>query len=154
MKRYKKILVPYDDSTLSKLAFEQALSLASMVEGEVTVIHVLEASLYNQLTFETTEVISVLSSLVDENKSRIESMLKGLVAQAKEMGVKVDYLIKDGNVASEIIDESSNHDLIIMGSLGQSALETLFLGSVAEKVSRHACCPVMLVRDTKGSCKS
>jgi len=147
MKRYKKILVPYDDSKLSKLAFEQALSLASMVKGEVTVIHVMETSLYEQLTFETTEVISVLNTLVDENKGRIESMLKDLVEQGKKEDVKVDYLIKDGNVASEIIVASSNFDLIIMGTLGQSALDSLLLGSKAEKVARHACCPVMLVRE-------
>ena len=153
MKRYKKILVPYDDSTLSKLAFEQALSLASMVEGEVTVIHVMEASLYEQLTYETTEIIAALNTLAKESKGKLTSKLNELVAQGKNVGVKVDYLIKEGNVSNEIIEVSSKFDLIIMGTLGQSALESLFLGSVAEKVSRHACCPVMLVRETGKECK-
>jgi nucleotide-binding universal stress UspA family protein len=153
MKRYKKILVPYDDSELARLAFDQAISLANMVDGEVTIIHVIETKLYESLTFETTEIISALQSLEVENKSQLERMIQDLVKVGKEHGAKVNYLLKEGNVSDVIIKESSNYELIIMGTLGQSALEALFLGSVAEKVSRHACCPVMLVRKIGRECK-
>jgi len=105
------------------------------------------------LTYETTEIISALNTLATKSKGKIKSMLKELVTQGKKSGVKVDYLIKEGNVSNEIITASSKFDLIIMGTLGQSALESLFLGSVAEKVSRHACCPVMLVREIGKECK-
>jgi nucleotide-binding universal stress UspA family protein len=153
MKRYKKILVPYDYSDLAKLAYEQAISLATMVDGEVTVLHVIEVNPYHASTFETTEIISVLRSIESENKLRLESLIRDLVRVGQDQGSKVNYLIKEGNVANILIAESSRYDLIIMGTLGQSALETLLLGSVAEKVARHACCPVMLVRETGKECK-
>ena len=155
MKRYKNILVPVDGSKLSNLAFEQALSLAKMISGEVTVIHVIVPIQNNSLPFELTDIDlgpEVIVGLETENKKRVRSMLTDLVNNGKKEGVKVNQLIKEGNVASEIIDESSKFDLIIMGSLGQSALTKLFLGSVAEKVSRHACCPVMLVREIGKEC--
>ena len=37
-------------------------------------------------------------------------------------------------------------DLIVMGTHGRSGLQHVFLGSVAEKVVRHASCPVLTVR--------
>jgi nucleotide-binding universal stress UspA family protein len=152
MKRYKKILVPYDYSDLAKLAYEQAISLAAMVDGEVTVLHVIEENPYRVSNFETTEIISALRSIELENKSRLENMIQDIIRVGRDQGSKVNYLLKEGNVSDTIIKESSNYDLIIMGTLGQSALETLFMGSVAEKVARHACCPVMLVREIGKEC--
>jgi universal stress protein A len=37
-------------------------------------------------------------------------------------------------------------DLIIMGSQGRTGLSRLLIGSVAERVVRHALCPVLVVR--------
>ena len=39
-----------------------------------------------------------------------------------------------------------NIDIIVMGTLGRTGVQRLLLGSVAEKVSRHAPCPVFMVR--------
>ncbi|MGE5112215.1 MAG: universal stress protein [Acidobacteriaceae bacterium] len=37
-------------------------------------------------------------------------------------------------------------DLIVIGSHGRGGVERLLLGSVAESVTRHAACPVLVVR--------
>ena len=42
--------------------------------------------------------------------------------------------------------EQQHSDLIIMGSHGRTGLAHVFLGSVAERVVRHASCPVLVVR--------
>ena len=152
MKRYKKILVPVDGSKLSNLAFEQALDLAFMVHGEVTIIHVIEPSYYASTPFELTEIESAADIMTTNIEKIVKSMLDSLVQKGKKKGIKVDSTLIKGNIAHEIIEVSSNYDLIIMGSLGHSALANLFLGSVAEKVSRHACCPVMLVRELGKEC--
>jgi nucleotide-binding universal stress UspA family protein len=39
-----------------------------------------------------------------------------------------------------------NVDFIVMGARGHTALEEIFIGGVAEKVSRRAECPVFLIR--------
>jgi nucleotide-binding universal stress UspA family protein len=150
MKRYKRILVPVDGSDLSKLAFENALSLAQMVDGNITVLHVTEPIFIRPSPLNN---ISLAAQAVEkENKNRIESILKSLKEQGVEEDVTVETKITSGNISDEILKASSDFDLIIMGSLGQSALTKLFLGSVAEKVSRHACCPVMLVRKHEKNC--
>ena len=45
------------------------------------------------------------------------------------------------------IAEDEDVDLVILGSHGRSGLSRAFLGSVAERVVRHAPCPVLVVRD-------
>lgn len=153
MKKYKKILVPVDGSKLSTMAFEQGLSLAQMVDGEVTVMHVIEPHSYETIPFDVTDVHTAFSTIESESKTHVEAMLDDLVNKGETEGVKVLKIIVKGNVPNEIIQESSNFDIVILGTLGQSALSTLLMGSVAEKVSRHACCPVMLVREIGRECK-
>ena len=41
-------------------------------------------------------------------------------------------------------------DLIVMGTHGRTGLAHMFLGSVAEKVIRHATCPVLVTRSEPG----
>ena len=152
MKRYKKILVPVDGSKLSQMAFEQALGLAQMVEGKVTVMHVIEPHSYETVPFDVTDIHTAFATIDTESKAHAESMLDELVKTGEAEGVTVQKIIVKGNVANEIIQQSSNFDIVIMGTIGQSALSTLIMGSVAEKVSRHACCPVMLVREIGREC--
>lgn len=154
MKRYDKILVPVDGSKLSQSAFDQAISLAKLVEAEVTVMHVLEPIpfVYHDIYSEETPAISG-SIISSENQDKVKLMLEKFAKRGNEKGVTVVALIKKGNPADQIIKESSDHDLIIIGSMGHSALDHLFLGSTAERVSRQACCPVMLVRDIGRKCR-
>ncbi len=43
------------------------------------------------------------------------------------------------------IAEDEKHDLIIMGRRGLSGVSSFFLGSVSDKVTHHAVCPVLVV---------
>ncbi|MBR7152486.1 MAG: universal stress protein, partial [Candidatus Methanomethylophilaceae archaeon] len=45
-----------------------------------------------------------------------------------------------------IVDESSNYDVIVMGTLGRTGVSKFLMGSVAEKVVRASRCPVMVVK--------
>jgi nucleotide-binding universal stress UspA family protein len=56
-----------------------------------------------------------------------------------------------GNPADAIIRVAQEHevDLIVMGTHGRSGLAHVLLGSVAEKVLRHAPCPVLVTRERK-----
>lgn len=53
-----------------------------------------------------------------------------------------------GQPADAIIQfaQERDVDLIVMGTHGRSGLQHVLLGSVAEKVVRHAPCPVLTVR--------
>jgi nucleotide-binding universal stress UspA family protein len=46
-----------------------------------------------------------------------------------------------------IIDEAKDHDIVVMGASGSSAVRRFFLGSVPLKVIEYGACPVLLVRE-------
>lgn len=147
MKRYKKILVPVDGSELSLDAFEQAVSLASLVDGTVTALHVIEHLYSDYTVLEGQDMISASSLIESETKEQVKAFMEDYIRKGNEEGLEVITLIKEGPVAHEIIDLSKKYNLIIMGTHGRRRITSLLMGSVAEKVSRHAFCPVMLVRE-------
>jgi nucleotide-binding universal stress UspA family protein len=63
-----------------------------------------------------------------------------------QMGVAVSKKLLEGHPAEEIIKETREGDLIVIGSKGRTGLDRLLMGSVAENVARHATCPVMIVK--------
>ena len=80
---------------------------------------------------------------------RGDSAHPGLEALAKEASasVRVETAILDGSPADQILAYASAHaiDLIVMGTHGRSGFSRVLLGSVAERVTRMAKCPVLTV---------
>jgi len=68
---------------------------------------------------------------------------------AKENGVDVEVMVKEGAPVKVILDESNNYDVIVMGTLGRTGMSKLLMGSVAERVVRAASCPVLVVRSSE-----
>jgi nucleotide-binding universal stress UspA family protein len=66
-----------------------------------------------------------------------------------QSGVPCEEMIAGGKPADVIVEmaEKNGADLIVMGSLGMSAIERVLIGSVSDRVMRHAKCPVLLVRE-------
>jgi nucleotide-binding universal stress UspA family protein len=62
----------------------------------------------------------------------------------------VELLLEDGQVADALlgISESRGIDLVVVGTRGHRRIQRLLLGSVAEKLSRQARCPVLVVPDS------
>ena len=52
------------------------------------------------------------------------------------------------NVADEIVKyaEDEGFDYIVVGTRGLSGLKRMLLGSIADKIVRHAHCPVIVIR--------
>ena len=68
--------------------------------------------------------------------------------KAKFAGLEVESTILKGDPADRILDFADGHniDMVVVGSLGKSGIERFALGSVSEKVVRHAKVPVLVVR--------
>jgi nucleotide-binding universal stress UspA family protein len=64
-------------------------------------------------------------------------------------GVEVESRVLKGHPAEKILNfaEDNNIDMIIVGSLGKSGYERVLVGSVSEKIIRHAKVPVLVVRE-------
>lgn len=149
MNLFRKILVPIDGTALSDTAFTQTLSYAKVVHGKITVIHVMENNIHLPPPFDTTKVTPAMHLMETERRGIAKSIISDYIKRSKKEKVKIDTLIIKGNMVGEIIKKSAKFDLIIMGSLGESLLKSLFLGYNTEKVTQHASCSVMLVKEKK-----
>jgi nucleotide-binding universal stress UspA family protein len=69
--------------------------------------------------------------------------------EAEERSVDVNTHAREGDPAEVILDvaKEQDADLIVVGSRGLSGVRRFLLGSVSAKVSEHAPCSVMIVRD-------
>jgi len=68
----------------------------------------------------------------------------------KEEGIDVDARVIEYEDPAETVlrvAKDEGHDLVVMGNRGETEVEVFSLGSVAEKVSRHAECPVLIVKE-------
>ncbi|HID47242.1 MAG TPA: universal stress protein [Methanothermococcus okinawensis] len=143
---YKKILIPTDNSPVSIEAARHGLEIARLMNSKVYVIYVVDIMPFIGLPTEGfwETMREVLEEEGKEAFKKIEEI-------ARELGVKITTEILEGNPAREIVEygERKGVDLIVMGTSGKSGIDRLLLGSVAEKVSRKAQCPVLLVKMRK-----
>jgi nucleotide-binding universal stress UspA family protein len=74
--------------------------------------------------------------------------LKEAAAYADAQGVQLQTEVRAGHPAQQIVEAAHEHqvNLIVLGHSGHSGVWGRFLGSTAEKVSRHATRSVLLVR--------
>ena len=151
---FKRILMPVDFSERSKAVFPLARLLADAFESEVELLHVVEEMPYSP-PFWVGEVPAI-GELRRQALSTSESSIAALKGQLKvSPKVNVTTTVSVGPVPSSIIEHAKTEksELIIAATQGRTGLAHMLLGSVCERVLRHAPCPV-LVTPSEGSSES
>lgn len=142
---YKKILVPTDGSDFAKKAEHVALEMAKLMDSEIIAVSIIENSFVNGLPLddEVYELNTILKEDSENNIKEFEHM-----DDEEDFNVKITSIIKEGSPAKEILKvaEEENVDLIVIGSSGKSRFDKFLMGSVADKVSKHAHCSVLVAR--------
>ncbi len=90
-------------------------------------------------------------SVIDIYRKNAENVLEQFVTEAKKRGVTVRASFAELGPASYTITDFARrreYDLIVIGTHGRTGLAHMVIGSVAERVVRHAHCPVLAVRAT------
>lgn len=140
----RKILVPVDFSEPSDKAVHYARQFAEQFDATLTLLHVVEPALY------PAELGYVPFAPEDLEQGRLDGLRKRLTDMAVSVGglVKTESLLRLGRSWKEVVDLAKNdgYDLIILATHGYTGVKHALLGSVTEKVVRHAPCPVLVVR--------
>ena len=153
MKEYQYILIPVDGSESAKHAAKKGLSLAQLIGAKVTALHVIEHPHYIGEALAMGEMLPLEPPEMKESDMYrgLEKIAQDAVDFVKEegekLGVKVDTKIAEGHPADIIVGLSKKYDLIVLSALGRSCVSDLLMGGVADKVARHAKCPILLVRE-------
>lgn len=139
---FKTILCPTDFSEASYHALAYALRFARHADGTIIVIHVVHVPAGDLLGEE------VYTLNFAEAERHVLDRLREIQAGQLQQYAKCVLLTSIGDPAEEIISlaRTRNIDLIITATHGRSGISHLVMGSVAEKIIRHAPCPVFIVR--------
>ncbi len=138
---FKRMLIPTDGSEYTKAAIEKGLYLAKLCDANVTAIYVIDQTSFVNFPMDST-IVNVYSLLEKEGKEALDYVKE----MAERMGINIETKMEEGSPVKKIVEESENYDIVVMGTLGRSGMSKLLLGSVAEKVTRHAYCPVLVIR--------
>lgn len=134
-----------------------AASLAATVQGEVLLAHVADIPAEPSPAKPSGEVESALESLRERLRQRVQEATAELDAQcrrATDRGVHCETRLLEGHPWEVLVTEAANlgADLMVVGphaarpegSKMGDALRGRLLGTTAERVIRHAPCPVLV----------
>jgi nucleotide-binding universal stress UspA family protein len=152
MLNIKKILYPTDFSEYSLCALPYAIDLSRQSKSELHCVYVVDIAPGGSVGYGYVIPLVPTPEVSEDEVMRLSR--KRLDEFAEEHIVTTQPLVKEvitGKPFVEIIRYARRHqiDLIVMGTHGHSALASMLLGSVAEKVVHKAPCPVLTVRDPK-----
>lgn len=145
----KNILVPIDFSVSSKKALEYAVPLAEKLGATITLVHVFEPQIYPEDLMVGTEMDAVDVRWMESGKDMLD-----LLRQEKiKGGINSISIVTRGKPWQQIIATAKAlaADLIVIATHGYTGLKHVFLGSTAERVVRHAPCPVLTVRECESN---
>jgi nucleotide-binding universal stress UspA family protein len=138
--RLAKILVPIDFSDCSKAAFTYATGLARDFRAELRLVHVISPHWY---PFGDRYAALDAARLMQEAQDFADRQMRQMAARAN---VRYSAEVRRGSPAIEICNAASEDaDLIVTSTHGRTGLGHVLIGSVAERVVRHARCPVLVI---------
>lgn len=143
MSHIKEILVPVDGSENSMRAVDYAVGLASALDARIRLFYVFPVS--------SVEIIGMAGMSRDDieraAQAAAQQVFDKVHAEIGESKVRIEDETSIGDPAEEIIrwTEDDNDLLVIIGRRGLSRIQSLLLGSVSEKVVRHAHSPVTII---------
>jgi nucleotide-binding universal stress UspA family protein len=138
---FEKILVPLDGSENSLRALEKAVQIAKKFNGKITLIHVYSVS---YLAVTPTQVYRYVKAIRKNGTDILADGKKRVTAE----GVQVETLLSEGHTVEEILKTAreGDFDLVVIGARGISRIREILVGSVSDGVTKHAPCPVLVVK--------
>ncbi|MCL4501075.1 MAG: universal stress protein [Deltaproteobacteria bacterium] len=139
---FQKILLAYDGSEGANKALEAAIDLAKLHEGKIWALAVEERVPHISAT------VGEFQEAKDLANQRFRGLMEEARARAEKAGIELKALLRAGHPAQTIVEvaKEGEFDVILVGHSGLSGVWAAFLGTTAEKVSRHAPCSVLIVR--------
>ncbi len=148
---YKNILVPLDGSTLAECVLPHVEELAECgIAKEIVLLRICDSPSivadYPEGKGKTWE--KHVEQLTSNAEQQCSLYINDVEQSLKDKGFKVKAESRLGKPADEIVNYANKNkiDLIVMASHGRTGVARWALGSVAERVFRATCVPVLMIR--------
>lgn len=141
----RRILFCTDFSSNAYLAFDYAIDAAVRRQGvELFLLHVIPAP---DAQYWKNYIYEVNADVDQKAKAAFDKRVNDEYRARVPDGINFHQAFRIGKAYAEIVKfaHEINADLIVMGRQGRGALESIFFGTVAEKVVKKANCPVLVI---------
>jgi nucleotide-binding universal stress UspA family protein len=138
------ILAPVDFSSCSRQGLQYAIGFANEFAARMILLHAIYLGyIYSS---EGTAIYDI-PGLQEAARKNAESQMRKLVRTVNFGSAKFETKFTEGSPVRDICAFAKDHDtdLIITSTHGLTGLERVLIGSIAEKVVRHAPCSVLVV---------
>lgn len=134
----RSLLVPTDLSATAELGLQMALTVAAP-GARIELFHAWTPAYLGGGAYAP-------DWLAQDARVRVEARARELVEKYRHEGVSLEFVIAEDEAAPAILErmEQGGFDLVVMGSHGHRGLKRALLGSVAERVVRHATLSVLV----------
>jgi len=138
-KLFANILVATDFSPASEQALDYALSFARTYDARLFLLHV--------LVVDSLPARELGTALHEELYREARQKMDRILTLGRFVGVPHETIIEEGALWPAISAQINKNsiDLVVIGTHGATAAETVLLGSTAEQVFRQAHVPVLTV---------
>lgn len=146
MALFRRILVPHDFSDHATRALRLAAQLARAHRGRLTVLHVITP-------FQPVTGIPEVTGWIPDTqvaagaRQALADVVKRVVRGPRAPAVTLRVAI--GDPYRRIVEAARGMDSIVMATAGRTGVSHLLIGSVAEKVVRHAPVPVLTIHPAR-----
>ena len=140
------ILVPTDLSELSKVAAQYAIKIANKMDGNITLLHVINIIQPTRATMRL-RLKALEQELVDVAKEDLDAMVKEISKTLKTTQPVKTKIVKGASFNDTVKKEAKKlrTGLIIMGTRGASGLKKYVMGSNTASVIEISHVPVLAV---------
>ncbi len=157
MHKIETILTPIDFSENALKIALAAAYVAGTFKARLHLIFVVrEFDDYSSFFVPPVNMPNLKEEILLSAQQQMDTFLDQRKQEFADAGVpEVKSEVLNGDVAEKIINYAKTHncDLIVMGTHGYKGFERIMFGSVAEKVVKNACCPVMTINPYQEECE-
>jgi nucleotide-binding universal stress UspA family protein len=141
---FKRVLCPVDFSESSTMALQVAFSLAEESDAQLTVLHVLDWPVEDELITQRLDAPEFRLPFETSVKQRLDALITTEAHTWAAPATEVTH----GKAYRRILEIAARDktDLIVMGVRGRNPLDLMLFGSTTNHVVRQASCPVLTLR--------
>jgi len=147
---FQKILVPVDGSHSCLHAKMFTALIAKKFQSKVTAIHVVTHDfMHPELKAQHRLPPSILHEIENAYLKAGRKIIRNAEELFREADIEADArLVTYEDPAETVLQlvKEEGYDLVVIGNRAKNQAERFSLGSVTEKVARHAECPVLIVK--------
>lgn len=157
MREITTILAPIDFSDNALKIAEAAVYVAGKFKARLHFVFVVQDfEDYTGFMAPPVNMINLKEEIFDSAQQQMGTFVDQIDKKMQEADIPgVQSKVLTGDIAEEIMNygKTYNCDLIIMGTHGYKGFERIIFGSIADKVVKNACCPVMTINPYEEKCE-